>query len=511
MKTEMGRQVQVLGIVDPDADFLKWASNHLRAEGVEVATFTDAESALKYNAERRFDILLTELKIGPINGLELLRRVRGSDPNAMVLLTTGFPTTNQVIEAMKLGAHDFLRKESLSYDLRPVVEGVLMVREQLKANEDEEEVEPMPVGDTIIGRSAAMQDVFKMIGRVSRSDAPVMVTGESGSGKEVVANAIHKFSGRAANDFVAINCAAIPENLLESELFGHEKGSFTGATVQRVGRFEQCDGGTLFLDEIGDMPLQTQGKILRVLQEGEFSRVGGNQTLKTDVRILAATNRLLENEVEVGRFREDLFYRLNVIRIHIPPLRERREDIRPLAEFFLQRISTQKRVSRKRLASDAVELLEKHRWPGNVRELENTMLRACALSNTEVLLPKDIPLGRVPQNPSLAYRVGSASGRLERGGGYEGGETGGGTADAGVVEAGKSVEVAASEDAVAEAVSTLIKAAEADKELALLPWMEREVTRYAFEKTGKNQVQAAKLLGVTRATLRKRLERFGIE
>jgi DNA-binding NtrC family response regulator len=220
-----------------------------------------------------------------------------------------------------------------------------------------------------------------------------MITGESGCGKEVVARAIQRFSQRNGREFVAINCAAIPESLLESELFGHEKGSFTGATTQRTGRFEQCDGGTLFLDEIAEMPMHVQTKILRVLQEGEFSRVGGNETLRADVRIIAATNRNLEREVERGRFREDLFYRLNVVRIHLPPLRERPEDIRPLAQFFLQRLARKKNNPRLRFADDALALMESYNWPGNVRELENTLQRAAILARSDVLTSSELPLG----------------------------------------------------------------------------------------------------------------------
>ena len=236
-----------------------------------------------------------------------------------------------------------------------------------------------------------MQDVYKLIGRVARADAPVLITGESGVGKEVVSNAIHKFSRRAKAEYVAINCAAIPSNLLESELFGHEKGAFTGAVNQRVGRFEQCDGGTLFLDEIGDMPLEVQSKLLRVLQSGEFSRVGGNQTLHSDVRILAATNKRLEEEVENNLFREDLFYRLNVVRIHIPPLRRRVEDVRLLAEYFLQKRTEMGKNRAMQFSKEAVEMLEGYHWPGNVRELENLVQRACVLATGNVLLPGDLP------------------------------------------------------------------------------------------------------------------------
>ena len=411
MSTSEGEGLtQTVLVVDTENDFLEWVEKYLGAPTVKILTCLDAESALKIFAEQTPDLVIAELRLPPFNGMDLLRRIRQQNPNAMVVLTTGFPPTTSVIEAMKLGAYEFLRKESLIYDLRPVVESALKAGEEMRSvnalsdaeSEKSNELTAAQLEDSIIGKSAAMQDVFKLIGRVSGSDAPVLITGESGSGKEVVASAIHKFSPRAQNEFVAINCAAIPENLLESELFGHEKGSFTGATAQRIGRFEQCDGGTLFLDEIGDMPFATQSKILRVLQEGEVTRVGGNANIHTDVRILAATNKKLEREVEEGAFREDLFYRLNVVRIHIPPLRERNEDIRLLANFFLQRLSIRKGGPRLRFSDDALAFLEAYEWPGNVRELENTVQRACVLATADVLLPKDLPLGNVPKNPNVA-------------------------------------------------------------------------------------------------------------
>ncbi|MEM1295996.1 MAG: sigma 54-interacting transcriptional regulator, partial [Verrucomicrobiota bacterium] len=273
---------QTILIVDNEDDYLAWAKGHLSAPTVSITVANDAELALKKFQEERHSIVIAELRIAPFNGLELLRKIRHTDPNAMVLLTTGFPPTSAVIEAMKLGAYDFLRKETLTYELRPVVETVLQAHEEIRVESTkdtprQEESNQEDHQDSIIGKSSAMQEVFKMIGRVSRADAPVLITGESGCGKEVVANAIHRFSPRAKSEYVAINCAAIPADLLESELFGHEKGAFTGASQQRIGRFEQCDGGTLFLDEIGDMPMAVQSKILRVLQQGEYSRVGGNQ------------------------------------------------------------------------------------------------------------------------------------------------------------------------------------------------------------------------------------------
>lgn len=378
---------QTILIVDEEEDFLSWAEKHLAAPEVSIVTATNAEAGLKQFEQLQPDLAIIELRLQPINGLELLRRMRLHDPNAMVVLTTGFPPTSAVIESMKLGAYDVLRKESLNFELRPVVEAVLQAQEEIRVVRKSKptQLSNDDYRETIIGKSPAMQEVFKMIGRVSRSDAPVLITGESGCGKEIVANAIHKFSLRASQEYVAINCAAIPADLLESELFGHEKGAFTGAQAQRIGRFEQCDGGALFLDEIGDMPLPVQSKILRVLQEGEFSRVGGNQTLRSDVRIVAATNKDLENEVELKRFREDLFYRLNVVRIQIPPLRERREDIPLLVDFFLQRIAEQRGAEKIRVTDEALQLLEGYDWPGNVRELENVLERAVILSEKERL------------------------------------------------------------------------------------------------------------------------------
>lgn len=388
-------QKQTVVIADNDPDFLDWASKHLEASSVQIVTTTSSDDALKLFKEKEADLLIAEFNLRPIEGLDLLKKVRLSQPNAMVILNGHINSTNAVIESMRLGAFDVLRRESINFELRQVAEQALASAEQMKVAADNSDsgaiMPPQSPDDLIIGNSPAMQDVYKLIGRVARADAPVLITGESGVGKEVVSNAIHKFSRRAKSEYVAINCAAIPSNLLESELFGHEKGAFTGAVSQRIGRFEQCDGGTLFLDEIGDMPLEVQSKLLRVLQSGEFSRVGGNQTLQSEVRILAATNKQLEEEVEHGTFREDLFYRLNVVRIHIPPLRRRFEDIRLLAEYFLQKQTAQGRNRAMQFSREAIETLESYNWPGNVRELENLVQRACVLASGNVLLPTDLP------------------------------------------------------------------------------------------------------------------------
>lgn len=449
-------------IVDADSDFLSWACNHLKAPGVVTVTAERTEEALASYQKTRADLVLAEVRLPGTSGIELLKRLRMTDPNAMVILFSGLASNSNVIEAMRLGAYDVLGKEKLPYELRTVVESALRANESRRVTRAQaSEVPTETIQETIIGRSAPMQDVFKMIGRVSRSDAPVMVTGESGCGKELVARAVHKFSPRTTKEFVGINITSIPDNLMESELFGHEKGSFTGAVNQRIGRFEQCDGGTLFLDEIGDMPLAVQSKLLRVLQEGEFCRVGSNQTLKCDVRILAATNKDLETEVVKGTFREDLFYRLNVVRIHIPPLRERREDVRLLAEFFLQRQSARRRGPVMRFTDDALSLLEAYDWPGNVRELENTIQRACALANSDVLLPSDIPLGSIA-NSRFTHPANTVT-RMR------------------------------------DALSSLISVAQTQPDIDLLPWVEKELCRLALRHYEEDTAKAAKFLGIPAA------------
>jgi DNA-binding NtrC family response regulator len=464
---------QTVLVVDPDSDFLEWARNQIGADDVRVITAETSEDAFKLFCAEDPLVVITEMRLGTHSGLELLARLRKRDPNALVIITGALGTTQSVIESMRLGAFDFVRKEQLPFNLKIVVDAALKsAAEMRRAKPFEPALTVEQHQDSIVGQSAAMQEVFKMVGRISNSDAAVMITGESGSGKELVARAIHQYSARHDRPFLAINCAAIPENLLESELFGHEKGSFTGASSQRIGRFEQCDGGTLFLDEIGDMPLAIQSKLLRVLQDGSFSRVGGNQTITTDVRIVAATNKNLESEVADKKFREDLFYRLNVVRLHLPPLRNRKEDIKLLAEYFLKRIAAQKHKPQLQLSTEAVELLEGYPWPGNVRELENTIQRAAVLATSDVLLPKDLPLGQAAT--SATPTPPSTTGATPTG--------------------------------IDEAAALLFEAAAAQPGLELLPWLEQEFTRRAMESTGHNQVRAAKLLGITRATLRKRLE-----
>jgi len=484
----MPQAKQTILIVDRETDFLEWAKHQLETPEVRVLTETASDTAFKTFGIENPDLVLAELHLHPSSGLELLARIRKQSPNAMVIITSGFGSNQGVIESMKLGAFDFVRKEQLPFSIKLVVDAALKERAEMQAaapfkpllTVDEHK-------DEIVGKSEAMQQVFKMIGRVAASEAPVMITGESGSGKELVARAIHHYSQRSDRAFLAINCAAIPENLLESELFGHERGAFTGAHSQRIGRFEQCDKGTLFLDEIGEMPLTTQSKLLRVLQEGEFSRVGGNETIKTDVRIVCATNKNLEDEIAKRTFREDLFYRLNVVRIHLPPLRARKEDIQLLAEYFLQKLANLRHRPLMKLSEEAVRALEAYPWPGNVRELENTMQRAAVLAQSEVLLPKDIPLGQsAPIDRPVSESASAASATTQT-----------------------FAHVPTAPLTIDTAINTLFDTAATDDAIQLLPWLEREFTFKAMQRTGNNQVQAARLLGITRATLRKRLERNG--
>ncbi len=388
---------QTVLIVDQEIEFLDWATKHLAAKDLKILRTDNADNAIKVVTKTHVDVVLSSIDLQPFDGMELLGKIKAQSPATLVILIAGFPTTGQVIEATQRGAHDVLRKESLAFELRSVLESALQLAEDRRSADTSSAASPAQDGRVkIIGVSRALQDVFKIVGRVARSDAPVLVSGESGSGKELIAKAIHEYSPRRLKEMIPLNCGAIPENLLESELFGHEKGSFTGAIARRAGRFEQADGGTLFLDEIGDMPLSIQVKLLRVLQDGTFSRVGSNETQTSDVRIITATHKDLAAEVSAGRFREDLYYRLNVVEMRIPPLRERKDDIPLLAEYFLQRITRKNGMARIRLSQEAISALQTHHWPGNVRELENTIARACALASSSVLLPADIPLASAP-------------------------------------------------------------------------------------------------------------------
>ncbi len=337
--------MEKLLLVDDEAE-IQYSFRRIFANSsnIEISTADSGEDALKIIPRLKPDLVLMDVRMAGITGLETLRRLREIDAKLPVIMMTAYGTTQTAIEAMKLGAYDYLLKPFDVPKLQEIVHGALKVaRDMRQVVSFQPLLESEDYEGGVVGRSEAMQKVFKLIGQLAGSDATALITGESGTGKELVARAIYHNSHRSEKPFIAINCAAIPENLLESELFGHEKGAFTGATGQRVGKFEQCNGGTIFLDEIGDMSLPTQTKILRVLQNGTFERVGGNSPVRVDVRVIAATNKPLEKAVANREFREDLFYRLNVVRIQMPALRERKDDIRLLVNFFLRKFAQQQR------------------------------------------------------------------------------------------------------------------------------------------------------------------------
>ncbi|MFP4203887.1 MAG: sigma-54-dependent transcriptional regulator [Opitutales bacterium] len=498
-------------VIDDDSDLRYSLKRVLAGRGYHVLEAGSGEEGLATAEKDPPHVVLLDNRMGGISGIETLQHLRSVNPNAMILLMTAYGTTQTTIEAMKFGAFDYIVKP---FDLKKIVtltESALAAckdldeagRTQKPQSVSEEEVE-----GGIIGNSSAMQTVFKMIGQVAASDVTVMITGESGTGKELVARAIFRNSLRANDPYIAVNCAAIPENLIESELFGHEKGAFTGATEQRIGKFEQCHKGTIFLDEIGDMALSTQTKILRTLQEGEIQRVGGSQPIRVDVRMLAATNKPLEEMVREKTFREDLYYRLNVVRIQLPPLRERLEDVPPLVEFVLQRLARKSKAPAKTISAEALALLKQYEWPGNVRELENTVYRSAVMAQSDTILPKDLPKeitpasdgsGRPDKDPSLSMQTESDKATGE--------DTAGPTQD----EADEAQEGSLVGAPVEDPFDAVYRKIRAGGKQNILEPIEREIIIRALQETRGKQVDAARILGMTRATLRKRIERYDIQ
>ncbi len=428
------------------------------------------EEALGIIPQWQPDLVLMDIRMGGQSGIETLQRLREFDARTPVILMTAFGTTQAAIHAMKHGAYDYVLKPFEVPRLRQLVADALAASRAMKQTAPALPMLPREDYDLgIVGRSPSMQEVFKLIGQLAATDATALITGPSGTGKELVARAIHRNSERSGRPFLAINCAAIPEALLESELFGHEKGAFTGATSQRLGKFEQSHGGTLFLDEIGDMSATTQTKILRVLQDGVFERVGGAHAVRTNVRIIAATNKPLEEAVAARQFREDLFYRLNVVRVRLPALRDRPEDIPLLVDFFLAK-ARRAGAAAVALHPQALEALQRHGWPGTVRDPATAVQRAPVIAKGEVIRTGDLPpeiLQPIPAAPVASDDVAALSARL-------------------------------------------FAWARADRSFKVIAAVERELIANALRETGGNQVQAAKLLGITRATLRKRMEKFAI-
>ncbi|MFO0969733.1 MAG: sigma-54 dependent transcriptional regulator [Gemmataceae bacterium] len=384
--------MQVLLVIDDEPLALQSLKQLFSSSKVEVLTAATARAGIQLFRERRPDVLLLDVHLPDLSGLEIIQQLRAIDSRVPIILMTGDAAPETAIEAMLRGVHDYVVKPLDPHALRDMIERAFEIRRLMRVPARLADPGPVDDGyDVLIGRCPAMQDVYKAIGRVAKQDVTVLILGESGAGKELVARAIYHYSDRSTGPFLTINCAAIPETLLESELFGHEKGSFTGADRKRIGKFEQCDGGTLFLDEIGDMTPLTQTKVLRVLQEKTFTRVGGNQPIGSDVRIIAATNRNLETMMAKNQFRSDLYYRLNVFTIKLPPLRERNGDLPLLVTHFLRHASRELGKEAPICSPEALEFLARHPWPGNVRELQSVLKQALLEATAPVILPDFLP------------------------------------------------------------------------------------------------------------------------
>jgi two-component system NtrC family response regulator len=380
-------------IVDDEKNQREMLEGFLLKQGYGAQAVEDGQKALEYFRGGSFDLVLTDYRMPGMDGVQLLREIKRLNPEGVVVIMTAYGTVSTAVAAMKEGAYDYLTKPIDLDELLILIQRV--EREASLGRENRELKEQLRAKfkvDFIISTSRRMEEALNLVGRVAQSQATVLILGESGTGKELIARAIHYSSPRVEKSFVKVNCAALPENLLESELFGHEKGAFTGAVARRIGRFEQADQGSIFLDEIGDLSPSLQMKLLRVLQEKEFERLGSNQTIRTDVRVIAATNRSLEEAIKKGNFREDLYYRLNVVTIPLPPLRERKEDIPLLIEHFLKKYNGENNKKVGSLSKEARDLLIQYDYPGNVRELENIIERAVVLCRGEILTTQDLPL-----------------------------------------------------------------------------------------------------------------------
>ncbi len=374
-------------VVDDELSMRQFLEILLKKEGHEVVCAPDGQEALSRFGSQDFDLIISDIKMPKVDGLELLRKVKEKRPTLAVIMVTAYASPEDAIAAMKAGAYDYLTKPFKLEEIKSVIQNAL----EHTAGQVKPEA-PAGIFNNLVGHSSKMVQIYNLIRQVGATKTNVLISGESGTGKELVARAIHQQSSRAEKPFVTINCSAIPENLMESELFGHVKGAFTGAVANKKGLFEIAHGGTVFLDEIGDLSPFIQVKLLRVIQEREFMRVGETQTISVDVRIISATNKNLEQEVIQGRFREDLFYRLNVVHLHLPPLRERREDIPLLAQYFLEKYSQNQGKNVRSISSYALDTLMNYNFPGNVRELENIIERSAALESSNIILPESLVL-----------------------------------------------------------------------------------------------------------------------
>jgi two-component system nitrogen regulation response regulator GlnG len=466
--------------IDDDATILTIFKKIFAATpGLTLMTATAAAEGLEIIARHHPDVILLDIRLPGLDGLQACKEIQKIDARIPIIFITGEGTTETAIEAMKLGAYEYLLKDRLTdretvAHLRSVVDRALEISRLMHVPAVVADEEPVPeTADALVGKCPAMQGVYKAIGRVAPQNVTVLILGESGTGKELVARAIYQHSRRAAGPFLAINCAAIPETLLESELFGHEKGAFTGAERKRIGKFEQCNGGTLFLDEIGDMTPLTQTKVLRVLQEQSFVRVGGNETIHTNVRLIAATNRDLERMVAEGTFRSDLYYRLSVFTIKLPPLRERGEDLPLLVDHFLKRFKRELGKDVTEVAETTMQRLRQHNWPGNLRELQSVLKQALLQATGRVLIPEFLPDYLRAERPAADSAPGGAPD-------------------------------------LARFVQEQLRTNNTNLYAEALALLERYLLTEVLRHTGGNQVQAARILGITRNSLRHKIRSLEI-
>ncbi len=467
-------------LVADDEESIRWVlATALSGEGHTVDQVDGGEAALRRLAEDHYDLALVDIKMPDLDGLSLLSQAREQGLNTPIVIITAQNTMANAIEAMKRGAYDYITKPFDIEEVHLLVQRALEMRRQAAdlTRLERETRRRFELGVEIIGKTPAMQEIFKTIGRVAHTDATVLVQGESGTGKELIARAIRSHSTRWSGPFIALNCSAVPRDLLESELFGHERGAFTGATEQRAGVFEVANGGTLFLDEIGDMPLELQAKLLRVLQEKELTRIGGREVIKVDARIIAATNQDLERSVKQGRFREDLYFRLKVVPILVPPLRQRRGDIPELVAYFVEKINREMGTNITGVSPEARATLNSHNWPGNVRELENTLVRAAVLAPGATLMPRDLALATRDTTVTI----------------YD---------DLSLEEVVRLK--------LKEYFRQIQDVEPTDLHQLIMERVERPLIELTLERTNGNQLKAAAILGINRNTLHKKISELKI-
>ncbi len=472
--------MQTILIVDDDKS-IRYSLKRMLEGSYSILTAQNGEEALQRVRGSSPDLVLMDIKMPGQSGIDILKEIKQVDPKTLVIMMTAYGTTETAIEAMKYGAFDYIIKPFLIPQMKELVEKAMSLRTLMKQEvtyaQRDDEKESRGKEDRIIGTSTKMQEIYKLVGQISQSDITVLLRGESGTGKELLARAIYHHSLRSNQTFLPINCAAIPDTLLESELFGHEKGAFTGAVSRRIGKLEQCQGGTVFLDEIGDMSLPTQAKLLRVLQDRSFERLGGMETVKADVRFIVATNKDLEAAIAGGQFREDLYYRLNVVSITVPPLRDRREDIPELVTYFFRRFNHELKKRVTGISPGAMKTILAYSWPGNVRQLENVLKRAMVLCQGEWILEDQLVLEKGWDKAGLEETTG-----------------------------GRAVE-----SLLDTLFEELFRSGASSGEPDLLSVIEKGMILRALQKKRGNQVQAAQLLGMNRSTLRGKMDKYHIK